>query len=252
MESFAACIKGNTRLIACTHASNVWGIKLPVAQIGRLAQEKGIEFMVDSAQSAGVVPIDMKKMGIQYLCCAGHKGLYGPMGVGMLLINGGSPLESLIEGGTGSMSSMLEQPELLPDLFESGTPNTPGILGLGAGISFVAEQGVQRIARHEMELIRLLYRGLKKMDHVLLYTGLPTEEHAVPVLSFNVKNRSSEEVAQYLNQHEIAVRAGLQCAPMAHHFMDTLGVGAVRVSPSVFSNVKQVEQLLFWLKQIKK
>lgn len=252
LESFSSCIKGNTRLIVCTHASNVWGIKLPIAQIGRLAQEKGIELMVDAAQTAGVVPIDMKKMGIHYLCCAGHKGLYGPMGTGLLLINGGSPLETFMEGGTGSMSAMLEQPELLPDRFESGTPNAPGILGLGAGMEFVSEKGISRIARHEMNLIGLLYQGLKKMNHILLYTEIPTEKHMVPVLSFNVKEHASEEIAQYLNQHDIAVRAGLQCAPMAHQFMDTLGVGAIRISPSVFSNAKQVEQLLFWMKQIKK
>ncbi len=252
VESFAACIKPNTRLIACTHASNVWGIKLPIERIGRLAQDRGVELMVDCAQTAGVVPIQMQQMGIHYLCCAGHKGLYGPMGTGLLLINSATSLAPLIEGGTGSMSAMLTQPELLPDRFESGTPNTPGVIGLGAGISFVNGKGIPRIASHEMGLVRYVYGALSKMNHVLLYTAPPDETAFVPVLSFNVRDQSSEETAQYLNQHGIAVRAGLQCAPMAHHYMGTMGIGAVRISPSAFSTITQMEQFVFWMKQIKK
>ena len=141
IASFRAAINQRTRMIICTQASNVWGIRLPVERLSALAHEYGIMILVDAAQSAGVIPIDMRKSGIDFLCTAGHKGLYGPMGTGILIIGCDTIPESLIEGGTGSSSMSYEQPDVLPDRFESGTPNVSGIAGLHAGIDFVRRSG---------------------------------------------------------------------------------------------------------------
>ena len=180
LESFERCMKGNTRLVICTHVSNVWGLKLPVQRIAELSHRKGAEFLTDGAQSGGVFPLDLQKDGIDYLCLAGHKGFYGPMGVGILLTSHGKELDTVLEGGTGSLSASLDQPDLMPDRLESGTPNTWGILGLSAGIDFVRTTTMEKIRAHEMKLTHRLYRGLQGRKDVRLYTGEP----AAPVLSF--------------------------------------------------------------------
>lgn len=242
-ESFASCIKPNTRLIVCIHASNVWGIRLPVERLARLAHEHGAAFLLDAAQTAGVVPIDLRKTQADYLCCAGHKGLYGPMGTGMLIVSPGAELQlnTLLEGGTGSASVSPEQPMMLPDRFESGTGNTPGVIALGEGIRFVRQKGESKIFRYEMELIRRLYRRLEENKNILLYTPEPDDAHYAPVLSFNYADLSGEEVAAKLNRAGFAVRAGLHCAPLAHQWAQTLQSGAVRCVPSVFTHADQLD-----------
>lgn len=251
LASFTACIKPNTRLIVCTQASNVWGIRLPVEDLAQTAHDHGAELMVDAAQSAGVVPIDLRQTPIDYLCCAGHKGLYGPMGTGLLIARG-ERLEPLIEGGTGSASLSPVQPEDYPDRLESGTPNTPGILGLAAGLRFVREKGIDRIFQHEMGLISRLYRQLAQNPEIELYTDEPNPVYDVPVLSFNVKGVPSEQTAQRLNRAGIAVRAGLHCAPLAHQWRGTMPDGAVRVSVSAFTKPEEIQRLIFVLKDVKK
>ncbi len=245
LESFASCIKPNTRLIACTHASNVWGIRLPAQRLAALAHEHGAAFLLDAAQSAGTVPIDMSKMQMDYLCCAGHKGLYGPMGTGMLIFAPGAELQldTIIEGGTGSASASPEQPVILPDRFESGTGNTPGEIALGAGIDFIRSMGEKKIFLHEMNLIRRLYRRLEQNPNIILYTPEPDDEHYVPVLSFNVEGFSSEETATRLDKAGFALRAGLHCAPLAHDWAQTMQTGAVRCVPSVFTRPEEVDAL---------
>lgn len=249
LQSFRSAINARTRMIICTHASNAFGIRLPVERLCALAHSYGILFCMDAAQSAGVLDIKMTDAGYDIVCCAGHKGLYGPMGIGLLLINCDVPMNTLIEGGTGSESFNPAMPGYLPDRFESGTLNIPGICGLGAGIRFVQTKHRERIAEHEMKLIRYAYHRLKNDDRIILYTPEPELEFSAPVLSLNIRNHDSEEVSKYLSERfGIATRAGLHCAPLAHNFMGTSESGTVRVAPSVFSTQKEIQILCDALK----
>ena len=244
LNAFRSAIRQNTRLIVCTHASNVWGVRLPVERIAALAHTYRIPFAVDSAQSAGVLPIDIAGSGIDYLCCAGHKGLYGPMGTGMLITADGAGLETVIEGGTGTESDNPKQPAGMPERMESGTQNVPGIAGLHAGIEFVRTRGMDKIAQHEMKLIRSAYEQLSRLDRVRLYTREPDLQYFAPVLSFTVDGLPSETVGRELANLGVAVRAGLHCAPTAHRVAGTLEDGAVRICPSVFSTQADIDGMI--------
>jgi len=246
LNNFKAVIRPNTRLIMTTHASNVFGVIVPIALIGRLCRERGILLGVDAAQTAGILPISCERMGIDFLCVAAHKGLYAPMGCG-ILICGEHPLAPFIEGGTGTQSLEQEQPAELPERLESGTLNVPGIAGIAAGIDFIKSQGIERIYRHEMELMHRLYTELKRMP-IKLYTGGGVQ--SVPVLSFNVSGMDSFSAASLLDSKGIAVRSGLQCAPMAHRQFGTLPNGTIRVCPSVFTSPRDIDMLLQALKNI--
>ena len=210
ISNFRSALRENTALVVCTHASNVFGVKLPAERIAALCRIYNIPFCLDAAQSAGIVPISLQNSCIDYLCAPGHKGLYGPMGTGLLLINSDRIPESLIQGGTGSLSSDRRQPSILPDRYESGTPNLPGIAGLSEGIRFVRQNGAENLRARELHLISLLYEGLADISEVVLYTEPPKADSHVPVLSFNLKNRDSEEVAALLSEnYDIAVRVCL-------------------------------------------
>ena len=250
LDAFRNAIQENTKLIVCMHASNVWGIRLPVDRIAALGHLYNIPIAVDCAQSAGVLTIDMAESGFDYLCVAGHKGLYGPMGTGMLVTPNGSNLDTIIEGGTGTSSSSMEQPQTMPDRMESGTQNMPGIAGLRAGMEFVNQKGIQNIYHHEMGLINYLYKKLSENKNVKLYTQEPKWPYFVPVLSFNVNDLPSETVSQKLNAAGIAVRAGLHCAPAAHECLGTLKQGTVRVCPSVFSTMNEMNALVSAVQKI--
>ena len=253
LQSFRNAIKGNTRLVVCTAASNVFGVMPPVERIAALCRIYNILFCVDAAQTAGVVPINMKQSGIDFLCAAGHKGLYGPMGTGILAINSGVLPESLLQGGTGSMSSSFMQPETLPDKYESGTPNLPGIAGLSAGIDFVLKRGEERIFRAENAKSQTLYEGLASIKDVKLYTMRPEIAFHAPVISFNIGEHDSEEVAQILDRRfGIAVRAGLHCAPLAHKAYGTSEQGTVRAVVSAYTKPAQIEYFLNSVKKITK
>ncbi len=240
VDAFRKAINAKTRMIICTHASNVWGIRLPIERIAALAHEYGILFCVDAAQSGGILPIDVKNTGIDYVCLAGHKGLYSLMGVGMLIVNSKTIPEPLIFGGTGSNSHLAEQPKDLPDRFEAGTLNFAGIVGLNAGMNFIKRRGRENILRHETELMLRLHKQLSAIPYVKLYLPPPTADYFVPLLSFNIEGIDSETVAQYLDKHGIAVRAGLHCAPAAHRFMNTEESGVVRISPSAFTRPNEI------------
>lgn len=250
IASFRREMNSKTKMIICTHASNVWGIRLPIERLCALAHEYGLLFMADTAQSAGVIEINMKKYEYDFICSAGHKGLYGPMGTGILAMSGRVMPDTLTEGGTGSHSILLKQPEELPDRYESGTQNLSGIAGLGAGIDFVQSRNIQKISNHEFALIQYLYSALEKMPNILLYTPKPTPEYFVPILSFNLKNKDSEETAELLNRNGIAVRAGLHCCPAAHSAFGTLETGTVRISPSVFTSHHDIERLIYLIRKI--
>lgn len=249
-DSFRRAITPETRLVVCTQASNVFGIRVPVERIAALCHQYGAKICVDCAQSAGIVPINVLQSGIDYLCCAGHKGLYGPMGTGILVFRDPTDkLATLIEGGTGTHSRSLFQPDDPPERYESGTLNVPGIIGLHAGISFVKSRGEENIYRAEMDKISRLYRQLSNISGVKLYTSPPQMPWQLPVLSFNVNNTDSETVGEQLAKSGIAVRCGLHCAPLAHEKFQT-GSGTVRVSPSIFTRTQEIDALAAGVKTI--
>lgn len=246
VENFKKAIKNNTKMIFCTAASNVLGKILPIKEIGELCKLKGVLFGVDAAQAAGVIPISMKNMNIDYLCIAPHKGLYCPMGLGVLIARG--PIYyTLIEGGTGTNSIDLKQPNNLPEMLESGTPNLPAILSLPSGIDFLKNK-MNCIFNHENALVKRFYDNLQN-DKVIFYTN-PHKKDYVPVICFNLKDYNSEQTAKILNKSGFALRAGLHCAPSAHKKIGTLNRGAVRFSPSYFNNDKEVELLVNKIKKI--
>lgn len=251
LASFEALINGNTSLVICTAASNVTGTALPITEIGKLCKRYSVPFAVDAAQAAGILSINMKEMGIDYLCVAPHKGLYAPMGIGVLIANK-SINTTIIEGGTGTDSVNPIQPLIFPEGFESGTVNVPGIMGLEAGLEFVKRLGVKKIHRHELQLTDRLYKGLRQNDDIILYTPSPAELGYAPVLSFNIKHMNSNEAAALLDRRGFALRAGLHCAPTAHQKLKTEEIGTVRFCPSVFNNEAEVNSLLHTLKNVKK
>lgn len=252
VENFQKAIRKDTRMIICMHASNVFGTVLPIEQIARLAHDRGLLFAVDAAQSAGILPIDMAKSGVDFLCMPGHKGLYGPMGTGLLLCADGEAVRPLLQGGTGSLSAHLYQPSILPDKLESGTGNTPGVLALSAGLDFVTTVGIQSIAEHELALVQELYDALAATAQVRLYTQRPEQGKHAPLLSFNLAGLHSEETAARLNQDGIAVRAGLHCSPCAHSAYGTSETGTVRIAPSYFTSKKDLYELIKSVRKIAK
>ncbi len=249
VTEFEKKIKYNTKMIFTTHASNVTGTVLPIKQIGELCRNKKLLFGVDAAQSVGHLKIDMKDMYVDYLCVAPHKGLYAPMGVGVLIAD--KPINNvLIKGGTGVNSLSYEQPDSLPERIESGTINVPGICGIGAGVDYSENLIKKKAFTAEKKLLHILYVELRKMG-AELFTEEPLNERYVSVLSFNIQGHSSEEVAQYLARNNVAVRGGLHCAPLAHKTLGTIDRGTVRVSTSVFNNVNEIEKVVFLLKKFK-
>lgn len=243
LEEFKSKIKVNTKLVLVTGASNVTGKILPVEEIGEICKKRGVYFCVDAAQIAGVVPINMQKMNIDYLCIAPHKGLYAPMGVGVLICR--KTIENtIIEGGTGTSSIDFSQPDILPEKLESGTVNMAGILGVSAGIDFVKKIGIENIRKHEFELFKRLYDGINKNENINVYAENPDFYSYAPVLSFNFKGVSSSKAVQIFNENSVALRGGLHCAPTAHKTIETLPGGTVRASFSVFNNLQEVDTLI--------
>ncbi len=248
VNNFKKCINNNTSLIVCTNASNVFGGIIPVNKISKLCKDNGIRLIVDGAQSVGILDFDSDYADI--LCCAGHKGLYGPMGTGFMAVGEDIFIDTIIEGGTGSSSLNLNQPDFLPDRFESGTVNNSGIIGLGAGADFVMSKGTANIYKKELTLIQFMYEELLKNENVTLYTPYPDKDVFVPILSFNYKDYPSEQTASLLAEKGIALRAGLHCAPLAHKYYKTDERGTVRISPSVFTNNCECEIFLNTLKKL--
>jgi len=237
-------IQKNTRLIVLTHASNVTGGLMPISEVADLAHKHGLLFMVDAAQTAGLVPISVAEMGIDLLAVPGHKGLMGPQGTGCLSIGSEISLRPLKEGGTGSQSELESQPDFLPDRMESGTLNTPGLAGLGAGVDFLLQQGLEKIRKKEMSLSRILWNGLKQNKKVRLY-GPEQAEERTSTISFNIADLNPQAIASILDSaYDIAVRAGLHCAALAHRSLGTFPEGTVRVSPGFFNTENDIDFFL--------
>ncbi|MBA4549975.1 aminotransferase class V-fold PLP-dependent enzyme [Thermoactinomyces intermedius] len=242
-------IRPNTRLLVTIHGSNVTGECLPVLEIGEFAREQGIYYLVDAAQTAGLFPYQLDQMPIDMLAFPGHKSLLGPQGTGGLYVAPNVPLTPWMQGGTGTKSEEMDQPQIRPTGFESGTPNTPGIAGLGKGVEFLLKTGVGEVCEHEQALTRQLWEGLREIDGVELVTDAPP---ALPVISFNIQGVDSNEVAMILDQHyQMAVRAGFHCAALKHRGLKT-ETGTVRVSPGYFNTKDEVDQLLAAVREISK
>ncbi len=243
-------IREQTKLVACTHASNVTGAIQPIEEIAAVVEKKNCYFLVDAAQSAGILPIDLRKTPIDFLAMTGHKSLYGLQGVGVLFLRDPKALPVVKAGGTGSRSQDLVQPEVMPDRFEPGTLNTPGILGLREGIKFILDHGLENLYQAEWTLTQRLMEGLKKIPKVKVY-GPKLGEPKVPVVSFNLSDLDSAELSYILDQeYEIVTRGGLHCAPLIHRKLGTLNQGAVRVSLSAFTTEKEIQAVLNALQTI--
>ena len=237
-------IKKNTKAIFLTHASNVTGTIIPVADIGRIASEHGLVFCVDAAQTAGALPIDIGAMDIDLLAFTGHKSLFGPQGTGGLYIRKDleQVISPLMRGGTGSRSEYEEQPDFMPDKFESGTPNTSGYAGLTAGIEFILSQGLDTINAHEKHLTELFLQGIGNLDGVTIY-GHKDASRRIAVVSFNIRGMNPAKAALELDERfGIMSRPGLHCAPSAHKTIGTFPAGAVRFSFSYFNTVEEINQ----------
>ena len=240
----AAAICPDTRLVALSHCSNVTGAIQPIAEIGQVARKAGALFLVDAAQSAGSLPIDVTAMNINLLAAPGHKGLFGVPGTGFLFIAEGVEIAPLLVGGAGAHSAGYEQPEAMPERFESGTLNTPGIAGLKAGVEFIQATGLGVIRRHEQLLVGMLMEGLREIPEVTLL-GPELVERRGSVVSFTLAGHDPGEVGFRLDRDfDISVRTGLHCAFSAHQTIGTYPAGAVRVSPGYFNTEHDIVMFL--------
>jgi cysteine desulfurase family protein len=245
-------INKNTKLIVTTHASNVIGTVMPIKEIGYIAKKDNIIYMVDAAQTAGVWPIDVKEMNIDILAFPGHKGLLGPQGTGGIYIREGLILDTLKEGGTGSVSESPYQPQFIPDRYESGTLNTPGIVGLNEGISYILKNGLAEIMRHERELTKYMLEGLHDIKKVKVY-GLKELEQRVGVISINIIGKDCVDVCTELDEkYDIAARGGLHCSYLAHQTMGTIKSGTIRLSIGCFNTKEDIDTALEAINKIAK
>ncbi|HOJ14431.1 MAG TPA: aminotransferase class V-fold PLP-dependent enzyme [Deltaproteobacteria bacterium] len=245
-------LKRRTRLVIHVHASNVSGCVTPAAEIGRIAREHGAFYCVDAAQSAGCLPIDVERMNVDLLAFTGHKSLYGPQGTGGLYVAEGvdAHLQPLMAGGTGSLSEREEQPAFMPDRYESGTPNTPGIAGLLEGVTFVASLGVDTIRRHETSLAALLMDALSEIPGVRV-VGPTDRESRVAIVSIVVAGMDPGEIAYRLDEdHGVLCRPGLHCAPSAHATLATFPAGTLRFSIGYFNTEEHIHRAVSALKSI--
>ena len=230
-------LRPNTRMLICAHASNICSATLPLREIGALCRKKSILFVVDAAQSAGHLPINMKEMQIDALCAPGHKGLWGPQGCGILVLGEGIVADTLVEGGSGYNSLEGNMPEDAPERYEAGTLPTPAIAGLLEGIREIKRLGIDYIHSRESALTARLCERLTDLSKVTLYAP----HHMGSVLLFSLQDISSDRVGAFLNERGFCVRTGFHCAALAHATLGTPPAGAVRVSPSLFNTVTQID-----------
>ncbi len=229
-DDILAALRSDTRLVVLTHASNVLGTLLPIEEVGPAVRERGVPLLVDASQTAGSRTLDVERMCIDLLALPGHKGLLGPQGVGVLYVGPGLALDTLVEGGSGTDSASPDPPDELPDRYEAGTPNTPGIAGLAAGVGVVLGQGVEAIGARADAHAQRLRSALAEIEGIQLYGARPGQP-AVPVVSLAFRGLASTEAAFVLDRaFGIAARAGLHCAPAAHRIAGTLDTGLVRLS----------------------
>jgi len=243
-------IKDNTKLIVTTHVSNLTGTIFPIEEIAKICKKHNLLYLLDASQSAGVLDIDLKKYGIDVLAAPGHKGLLGPQGTGILLINTDIDLRQLKEGGTGSRSGSLIHPDFYPDKLEAGTHNLPGIAGLNAGLKYILDKGTKSIYSHEKNLLDIFIKELRKNSKIKIY-GPEAIEHRSGVVPINIEGMDSSEVANILDSsYSIAVRPGLHCAPLAHKAIGTEKIGAVRFGVGPFNKKSDIMEAVKALNEI--
>lgn len=243
-------IKKNTKAIITTHASNITGTIFPIKKIGEIARDNKLIYIVDAAQTAGLYEIDVVDMNIDILVFPGHKSLLAPQGTGVVYIGEDICVDCSKQGGTGSASESLIQPDIMPDKFESGTPNTPGIAGLGKGARFIMDQGMSSIREHEQRLLKRFLDGLNKLKEVTIY-GPNDPDKQAPVVSINVEGADCSEIGYILDsEFDIAVRTGLHCAPLAHETIGTLQSGTIRFSIGYFNTEEDIDKALEAIEKI--
>lgn len=243
LDDFKSKIRQNTKLVVLSHASNVNGSIQPLCEIGEICRNKGVYFIIDSAQTAGSLEVDFKYLNCNALAFTGHKSLLGPQGIGGFLID--DELNNLsipyIVGGTGSLSSQVTQPDFLPDKFESGTLNTPGIAGLLEGIKFIEKEGLKAIRDHEDSLTKYFIDSLLNMKNIIFY-GSANVELRTSTISVNFNHRDSAEVSYLLDsQYGIMTRTGLHCAPLAHKTIGSYPIGTLRFSIGYFNTKEEIK-----------
>lgn len=247
ISDLARAVDSSTKLVVVTHASNVVGTMLPVAEIASVAHQSGALLLVDAAQTAGTIPINMRAMGIDLLAFTGHKELQGPPGIGGLVIADDvdvSQMEPLIRGGTGSRSDSEEQPDDLPDKFESGTANLAGIAGLGAGLKWITDRRIDEIRNHMKKLSQTLIEGLSSLPKVMVY-GTLDPERSVAIVSFAVTGKHVSEIGLRLDEeYGVLTRVGLHCAPAAHKTIGSFPEGTVRLAPSILTMMSDVQEAI--------
>jgi cysteine desulfurase family protein len=243
-------IRSNTRMVICSHSSNLLGTIVPLMEIGEICTDNKIMLLVDAAQTAGTIPIDVNQMGISLLAFPGHKGLLGPQGTGGLYIHPALDLEPLIQGGTGSQSEAIEQPLVRPDRYEAGTQNTVGIAGLNEGVKFVLQQTVEAIHEKEWSFTQRLMEGLREVEGIHLL-GPDLGEDRTGIVSFTHKHVDASELSFILDQSfQIAVRAGFHCTPLGHQTAGTTETGAVRASVGFYTTEQEVDHFIHSIREI--
>ena len=243
-------IKENTKLIVFTHASNVLGTIQPIKEIGEIAKKNNILFLVDTAQTAGVLDINIKENNIDLLAFTGHKSLFGPMGTGGLIVNCDYDINPLKVGGTGGDSKYEYQPNYYPNKLESGTLNVSGIVGLREAIKFINSETIEKIHKKEKELTSYALKRLKEVKNIKIY-GPQNENDIVGVISFNIGNINAEKVVYNLDmKYNIMLRAGLHCSPNAHELIGTKDIGTVRVGIGYFNEYNDIDKLVYALNDI--
>ncbi len=241
VRAFDAAITRDTRAVIINHVSNVFGFILPVYEVAEMCRERGVPFIVDASQSAGILRVSQRELGADFIAMPGHKGLYGPQGTGILIAS--ESARPLLFGGSGSNSISPDMPDFLPDALEAGTHNMPGIAGLCEGMAFVEKAGLDKIAAHEKALNLKLVRGLSDIPGVRVFAAGDTENQS-SVTSFELDSMDSELAGERLSQMGFAVRAGLHCSPMAHASVGTIKRGTVRASLSAFNTPNEIDAFI--------
>ena len=248
-DEIKSLIKNNTKSIVCTHGSNLTGNLVDIEKIGKICKEHNLLFIVDASQTAGVFPIDVEKMNIDILCFTGHKSLLGPQGTGGIFVKEGIDVTPLKSGGTGILTYSKTQPLIMPTHLEAGTLNGHGIAGLNAGIEFINKIGMKKIREKEENLMWRFYNKAKELPHIKIYGDFSKKERC-PIVTLNIDNYDSGDIAEELLNYGVATRAGGHCAPLMHEALGTIKQGAVRFSFGYFNTEEEVDEVIKIIKNI--
>lgn len=249
IKNITSLIREDTRAIVINHISNVTGYIFNIKEIGKIAREHNLIFIVDASQSAGFYPIDVARDNIDILCFTGHKSLMGIQGIGGIYVREGLSISPIIEGGTGSFSKLPRQPLKMPEMLEAGTSNTPGILSLGAGIDYINSIGLENIKNHKTNLVNYFIKSLSDIPEIIIYDNFNIERG--PVVALNIKGIPSSELSDILSEEfNICTRGGFHCAPLAHKYLGTYEDGAVRFSFGYTNTIEEIDYCISALKEI--